>query len=129
MLKLLKHFQTRWDDWCGDSEMEKSIRRHLSQNGYYGNSAKLRSVRLVAVQRPGWRQVFRFEATARVAEDEESAATGPDCHDLVGLVRQDHRRGESDVRVFRQEAERRELFARWSDGLIRLRGARGLGVG
>jgi hypothetical protein len=32
------------------------------------------------------------------------------------------------VRFFEQEQERIELFARWSDGLICLRGAHGLSV-
>ncbi len=100
--------------------MEQSIRRHLSAYGYFGNTAKIRAVRLVAVQRPGWRQVFRFEVVARVAVDDDTVAE-PQHHDLVGLVREDFRRGESDVRVFRDPAERTELFARWSDGLVCLR--------
>lgn len=108
--------------------MEISIRKHLTENGYFGGSAKLRGVRLVAVQRPGWQQVFRFDVTARVARP--VAENAPDLpaeyHDLFGLVRDDIRHGTSVVRVFSSEDERRSLFTRWSEDMIRLRGAHGL---
>ena len=45
---------------------------------------------------------------------------------LFGLVRDDFRHNVSDIRVFTDETERRNLFCRWSDGLICLRGAYGL---
>lgn len=124
----LRKLRGRWDDWCGDRDMEISIRKHLTENGYFGGSAKFRRVRLVAVQRPGWQQVFRFEVTARVAQsDVENVPDRPaEYHELFGLVRDDIRHGTSVVRVFSSEDERRSLFARWSEGMIRLRGAHGL---
>lgn len=127
-MQWLKHLRQRWNDWCGDREMELAIRQHLSRNGYFGGTAKFRSVRLVAVQRPGWLQVYRFEATARiVAEaDEHQPDPPPVYHELFGLVRDDIRHKISDVRVFQREEDRRCLFARWSDGLICLRGGHGL---
>ena len=109
--------------------MEIAIRKHLSSHGYFGQMAKLKNVRLVAVQRPGWLQVFRFEATARVAPDgDHDNIPDPEAeyHELYGLVRDDIRRKISEVRVFETEPERRSLFARWSEGLICLRGAHGL---
>lgn len=145
----------RWADWCGDHEMENAIRRHLSSEGYYGGTAKLRGVKLAAVQRPGWLQIFRFDATARLAiEDEDGQADDrrpadlsvpgrpehPDSlapphrsdaaiyHDLYGLVREDQRSGRVDVRVFRCGDERRELFGRWGEGLLQLRGGQALGA-
>ncbi|MFG0290614.1 MAG: hypothetical protein ACF8CQ_20735 [Rhodopirellula sp. JB044] len=140
-----QHLRKKWDDWCGDREMEMSIRSHLTQNGYFGHTAKFEAVRLVAVQRPGWLQIFRFEVTARVNPTRSSTSgTGnrianaeysehddvpdPDAeyHRLYGLVREDHRHNRSNVRVFQSESQRRELFQRWSDGLICLRGANGL---
>ncbi|EMI57307.1 hypothetical protein [Rhodopirellula sallentina] len=147
-----QQLRKKWDDWCGDREMEMSIRSHLTQNGYFGHTAKFEAVRLVAVQRPGWLQIFRFEVTARVnpassstaGTDSSSAGTdnmianaehsehdhGPDpeaeYHRLYGLVREDHRQNRSNVRVFQSESQRLELFQRWSDGLICLRGAKGL---
>ncbi|PAY17295.1 hypothetical protein CKO51_21930 [Rhodopirellula sp. SM50] len=127
MIALLKSLQQKWNDWCGDREMELLIRKHLTQNGYYGGSAKLKNVRLVAVQRPGWLQVFRFEATARL-QAEETEGPDPEAvyENLYGLVRDDIRHKTNSVRVFQDPSERRELFLRWSEDLIQLRGAQGL---
>lgn len=141
MFAFFRQLGQRWSDWCGDHEMENAIRQHLSLNGYYGGTAKLRQVRLAAVKRPGWMQVFRFEVTARLAvadDDADAADEGlstsppadgpavPTYHELFGLVREDQRSGEVDVRVFRSGEQRRELFARWSDGLLQLRGGRSM---
>ncbi len=69
--------------------MEIAIRRHLTESGFFGPTAKLQNVRLVAVQRPGWLQVYRFEALARVRPDDVSN-DGPDADPeylhLLGLV-------------------------------------------
>ncbi len=127
MIALLKSLQQKWNDWCGDREMELEIRKHLTRNGYYGSSAKFSNVRLVAVQRPGWLQVFRFEATARL-QVEETDGPEPEAvyENLYGLVRDDIRHKTTAVRVFQDPSERRELFLRWSEDLIQLRGAQGL---
>tara|TARA_R110002049_G_scaffold2750_2_gene21721 strand:+ start:595877 stop:596275 length:399 start_codon:yes stop_codon:yes gene_type:complete len=125
----IKYFAERWNDWCGDRDMELTIRRHLSQNGYFGDTAKLRGVRLVAVQRPGWLQVFRFDVTARVrpeSEDDDSFSGPAEYQELYGLVRDDIRHKINSVRVFQNESERRALFATWSEDMICLRGAHGL---
>lgn len=123
-----KTLRQRWDDWCGDHEMELNIRRHLTQNGYFGGSAQFQAVRLIAVERPGWLQLYRFEVTARIDSQtsEDEVAPEPQYRKLYGLVREDHRHNRSNVRVFMGEQERFELFRQWSDGLICLRGAKGL---
>ncbi len=150
MIALLKHLRRKWDDWCGDHEMEQSIRRHLTDNGYFGGTAKLRGVRLVAVQRPGWQQIYRFDATARVNgrvdsippprsprseaetsagdpdEEKQTGLESPEYHELFGLIREDNRKKISKARVFREESERRSLFTRWSEDMICLRGSYGL---
>ena len=127
MLAFLKSLQERWNNWCGDHEMELEIRKHLNKNGYYGGTAKFKNVRLVAVQRPGWLQVFRFEATAR-RQAEETDGPEPDAvyEELFGLVRDDIRQKMTRVRVFHDPAQRRELYLRWSEDLIQLRGSQGL---
>ena len=124
----IKHLHKRYTDWCGDRDMELAIRKHLTANGYFGGTAKLRNVRLVAVQRPGWLQVFRFEAEVRVRPDESAEGPEPDAEYrlLFGLVRDDIRHDVNTIRVFDREGERKELFARWSQDLICLRGAHGL---
>jgi len=126
--------------------MENAIRRHLSDNGYFGGTAKLRTVRLAAVQRPGWLQVYRFEATARLAvpnladsdpsnsaasdfvdsEDASDELLPPVYHQLFGLVREDHRKDQTAVRFFKTNEQRIELFRRWSEGLITLRGGQAI---
>ena len=128
MLAFIKHLRKRWEDWCGDHEMETAIRKHLTQNGFFGGTARLRNVRLVAVQRPGWLQVFRFDATVRVRPEEEHEGVDPEAEyrEVFGLVKDDIRHKLNTVRFFEKEDERIELFARWSDGLICLRCAHGL---
>lgn len=144
MFEVLRNLRERWNDWCGDREMELAIRKHLNENGFFGGTAKLQNVRLVAVQRPGWLQVFRFEATARVRPNEpadnepaDEAAEQeldpkpnqpPQYRQLFGLVRDDIRHKMNSVQVFEDEDQRRELFAKWSEDLICLRGAQGLSV-
>lgn len=127
-MSLLKHLRQRWNDWCGDRDMEMAIRRHLNDNGYFGQSAKLKNVRVVAVQRPGWLQVFRFEVNVRIRVEtpDDVPDPEPEYRDLFGLVRDDIRHNINTVRVFEDEDERRELFGRWSEDLICLRGAQGL---
>ena len=129
MLELLRHIRKRWEDWCGDHDMEVTIRKHLTENGFFGGTAKLRNVRLVAVQRPGWLQVFRFDATVRVRpeiDEEVGKDPKPEYREVFGLVKDDIRHKVNTVRFFEQEQERIELFARWSEDLICLRGAHGL---
>ncbi|MEO1523974.1 MAG: hypothetical protein AAFX06_00990 [Planctomycetota bacterium] len=128
MQAFFRSLAEKWNNWVGDKDMEVAIRKHLTQNGYYGGSVKLRNIRLVAVQRPGWLQVFRFEATAKIQTAETD---GPDeeprYEELYGLVRDDARKSLTKVEVFRNPAERRSLYRKWSEDLIQLRGAQGLG--
>ena len=130
MLGWFKHLRERWNNWCGDHDMEVAIRQHLTTNGYYGATAKLKNVRVVAIQRPGWLQVFRFEATARVRQDTNGDGVDPEAEydELFGLIKDDIRHKVNSIRVFTDEAQRRELFVRWSEDLICLRGAEGLTV-
>lgn len=126
MRSFLKHLAQRWSNWCGDREMERAIRQHLDQQGVYGRTARLEKVRLVAVQRPGWLQIYRFEATARVVQQQADAPPGPaEERYFYGLVRDDGR-VSSKVITFLAPEPRVELFQQWSEGLICLRGSHGL---
>ena len=131
MIALIKHLRKSWENWCGDHEVELTIRKHLTDNGFFGGTAQLRNVRLIAVQRPGWLQVFRFDVKVRVrpAEGEDGGLElAAEYREVYGLVRDDIRHKVNSVRFFEEEQERRELFTRWSEGLICLRGAHGLSV-
>jgi hypothetical protein len=129
MLGWITQLRQRWADWCGDRELEVAIRKHLSERGFFGPTARIKNVRLVAVQRPGWLQVYRFEVTVRVRPPEESddlPDAEPEYRELFGLVKDDIRYNVHTVNTFPTESERRELFAVWSEDLICLRGAHGL---
>lgn len=125
-MSLLKRLQKRWDDWCGDREMEQIIRCYLSENGYYGNTATLSRIRLCAVQRPGWIQVYQFDARVRVrievGDDEPDADAVYE--ELFGVLRDDARDKDTKIRCLADTSQREELFHRWSEGLIKTRGAR-----
>lgn len=129
MTSWFQHLKQRWNDWCGDRDMEIAIRKHMTDTGFYGQSAKIQNVRLIAVQRPGWLQVYRFEAMVRMkpqgveAEDSQSQ---PQYRHVSGLVKDDIRFRVQTVRTFNSERDRRACFADWSEGLICLRGAQGL---
>lgn len=129
MIGWIKHLRQKWNDWCGDREMELAIRQQLNDEGFFGSTANLQNVRLVAIQRPGWLQIYRFEAMARL-RPEDAAEDAPDeqaqyIH-LFGLVKDDIRFNINTVKIFRNSVQRRALFADWSQDLIRLRGAEGL---
>jgi hypothetical protein len=150
MLNFFKSIREKWENWSGDRELEHAIRRHLSANGHYGGTAKLQNVRLAAVQRPGWLQVYRFDVVARVipvltvkdidenldgdtddhtgedASDEVLENRPPEYSKLYGLVREDVRHDITTIRTFDNPEARRELFVHWSDNLIQLRSGRAL---
>ena len=126
--KWLKGLRERWQNWSGDHEMELTIRRHLSDHGFRGAAADLRSIKLIAIERPGWVQIYRFEAVVSrqpAPDDETTDANAARTTTLLyGLVRDDGRTG-SEVETFVHPARRIELFHRWAAGLIQLRGAFG----
>ena len=128
MPSFFSQIRESWANWTGDSEMDSAIRRGLSTAGYFGNTAKIRNFRLVAVQRPGWLQVFRFEATARLRLQIIEDAPDPPAEyvDLFGLIREDVRKNDTMVRFYQNADERTEMFARWSEDLIVLRGGKSM---
>ena len=115
MLSILKGLADRWAGWLGDRDLEQAIRRQLTDDGYFGDSARLKDVRLVAVERPGWLQVLVFSAEAREATENSDYSL------LSGIVRQDERYNRLEIRIFQKRFERNELFESWSEGLVRLR--------
>lgn len=125
----MRHFWNRirdkWANWCGDRDMEIAIRKHLDEKGVYGRTARLQRVRVVAMKRPGWIQIYRFEAIARVVRDEDSDGEIVEERFFFGLVHDDGR-ALSKVVTFASAEERAILFREWSDGMICLRGTEGL---
>ncbi len=119
MFTYLRTLRERWSNWTGDKDLENAIRKHLTSHGYFGGSAKLQNVRLAAVQRPGWQQIYRFDAIAKLkplSEDDSEAEA--EFQTLFGLVREDARHNQTIVRAFVIPEERRELFEQWSVAMI-----------
>lgn len=116
MLDWLRSLQKRWSGWVSDRDMELTIRARLSRSGYFGDTAQFISLKLVAIQRPGWLQVFSFCVDARRREAEEREIVR-----LFGLVRQDERCHRCEVEVFEDAVRRNSLYNQWTENLIRLR--------
>ncbi len=101
----------RWRAYTGDRDLELAIRAALRSEGYLGNAARILDARLVAVQRPGWLQVYSFFVEA---QDEQRRP-----HALWGVARVDERR-RNDVALFGAERDRDERVGEWARGLTRM---------
>ena len=93
-----------------NKSVEKDIRDWLSQQGYTGKTAQFMEIELHAIKRPGWLQVFRFEASCTTAEGYKTQ--------LFGAMRSDERYGAPQIHVDKDLAVRDEQLAIWSEGLI-----------
>ncbi len=108
MRKWLKNLVTRWNNWVGDRHLELAIRDRMVAQGL-PRSALIRNVRLSAIERPGWVQIYRFE----VSSSDESGSPWR----MLGVARDDGR-ASTQVRLFHNQAEADTQFATWSEGLI-----------
>lgn len=106
MRKLLRQLADRWGSWVGDRDMELQIRRALTRDGYMGASAELSRVRLVFIQRPGWIQVYSFDA--RLATQQRESRS------VYGLLRQDERSSRCEIQCLTSPAARASLLQEWS---------------
>lgn len=113
---MLQTFMKKWSGWVGDREMEIAMRAAMTKKGWRGKSAKFSRVRLVAIQRPGWLQVYAFDAECK-SRDENSE----DLTRVFGVVRQDERYNKVDIECFESAAIRNSVQNKWSDGLHQLR--------
>lgn len=89
---------------------EKDIRDWLSQNGFFGKSARFAEIELHATKRPGWLQVFRFELRGLTSDYQ--------CVQLFGAMRSDERYGSPKIFVHEDSASRDARLVDWSVGLI-----------
>lgn len=55
----------------GNRVTEKDIRNWLTRNGGEGRTAKIVDLELFAIERPGWKQVFRFRVKAELSASED----------------------------------------------------------
>ena len=75
--------------------IDPELKRHLSESGYYGRTAKCLRWKLVGVQRPGWVQVFEFHVRAK--------RTTGDWEEKFGICRTDERDDTCEIQLFGEE--------------------------
>ncbi|MDQ3330046.1 MAG: hypothetical protein M3552_05255 [Planctomycetota bacterium] len=95
----------------GNKVAEKDLRGWLQAHGYFGRSAKVFELELVALRRPGWEQVFQFRVRAK-RQDES------DWDELRGLFRDDERKRRFEARLTTSDEDHAVAFAEWTDGMI-----------
>ncbi len=114
----IKRALNSWRTGVGDVSLERHLRRHLSANGFGGRLARFDRARLVAIERPGWIQVFQIEVETR-RRDDADRPPDPTWVRLFGVIREDEREGKPRIRFFETAEERDQLTEEWSQGLIR----------
>lgn len=111
MWSQFSQFVARWfNQLVGYRVTEKEILDWMADHGYVTSAAKLTSVQLYALQRPGWVQVFRFQVEARDTQGQSRR--------WFGALRSDERYGEPQIKIFPTTVERDQQLQQWSSGLI-----------
>lgn len=109
---MLRHLLERWKNWLGDSSLEQAIRDQLVRQGYPRHASRIKHARMVAIERPGWVQVWRFT----VATKRKDVADPGDIT-LFGAARDDGRTG-TKVLISTDGCLVQARLAEWSHGLI-----------
>lgn len=89
---------------------EKDLRSYLDDNGYFGRTAKFHMLKLKAVERPGWVQVFQFEI--------ETKREGSDWETLFGYCRTDERSDSFEVQMSTDQLKAQQSFGEASKDMI-----------
>lgn len=89
---------------------EKDLRSYLDNEGYFGRTAKFKLLKLKAVERPGWVQVFQFEIEAK-REDS-------DWETLFGFCRTDERSDSFEVQMSRDASDAQRSFGEVAKDMI-----------
>lgn len=105
---------------------EKDVRLWLDQNGFYGRSAQITDLELHAIERPGWRQIFRFTIKAKPKLDHGSlGGLGKQEGEKAirhGIVLDDQRKRTADqqtqVFIFESIEERNRVLEERSAGML-----------
>lgn len=89
---------------------EKDLREYLQKIGYYGRTARFQSLKLKAIERPGWVQVFQFEVEAKRVDG--------DWECLFGNCRTDERVDLFEVELAANQVEQEDAFVKTAEGMI-----------
>lgn len=115
---MFKQLLQSWADWTGDKRLTQAIRHELGRLGYAVNAAETREVRLAAIERPGWVQVYRFRVETATNEENPHSRRRVTLH---GVSRDDGRKSRIEVLLSESLDERNQRLETWSEGLIRRR--------
>lgn len=89
--------------------MQTQIKKYLKTQGYRSGKFQISEVELVAIQRPGWKQIFRFVVTSQDDEGNPMRA--------VGIANDDERFGCEYV-LTKSVLEYHTLLEKWGEGMI-----------
>lgn len=112
---MLRQLFQSWSDWTGDKRLTQAIQSELGRLGYAVHAARTREVRLAAIERPGWVQVYRFCVETQTNEENPHTRRSVVLH---GVSRDDGRKSRIEVLLTESLAERNERLSKWSEGLI-----------
>lgn len=105
---MLRELLERWRHWLGDRELEQAIRDELVRSGYPRQASQIVDARMVAIERPGWVQVWRFRV--ETTRDKQPVT-------LHGAARDDGRHGTA-VFLSRDPQPAAKQVAAWSVGFV-----------
>lgn len=108
---MLKRLACWWNDYLGNHELEQAIRDQLRRDGFRPHALKLRDVKLVAIERPGWVQIWQFRAETKTVGGQHVILHGAACDD--------GRRSGSEVHLSDSLEEIESQIDAWSIGFIR----------
>ncbi len=99
-------------DKLPNGAIERQIRRCLKQQGMVVGPRDVRDIELIAVERPGWKQIFRFVYD----RPQEAGNKLP----VVGICYDDHR-SHCKIALTNSPAEFEALLQDWGPEMIRRR--------
>ncbi len=95
----------------GNRVAEHDLRHYLDTQGYFGRTAKIHRLDLVAVQRPGWKQVFECQLEAKHRD------TG--WQQLFGVIKDDERQKSlPEIVVTPDQQAAQQILANWTQDYI-----------
>lgn len=94
----------RWADWVGDRDMQIKILAALRKRGLDSRTTAIEQVCLVAIERPGWVQIYAFECADSQLR-------------VFGLARMDERNVDH-IELFEERTPRDDAIRTLAEGMI-----------
>lgn len=100
----LESIRKRWADWVGDRDMQLKILAALRRRGLNSHGASIEDVCLVAIERPGWVQIYAFACATEEVR-------------VYGMARMDERKLDH-IELYESAAERDDALHGAAVGMI-----------